>query len=240
MEIKYNLVGTNRKTFVKTVSDIVGEPSKYLGAPSFAYQIGEWYIITKNGTLNIFDFADSEEVKYLLEKLYEFGYKAENDEKLDTADVEADDEDFKSLASGFLLELPISELSDKPCSDKIIENLKAILESKMTLFQKAIGTNKKLMVEWDKDIIYFDCFDNLLTNEMIVLYTPFFKAIYQRAEKAVRVNAKEKPVENEKFTMRTFLNRIGLSGNEYKPLRKELMKNLGGDGAFRYGRPKKN
>lgn len=52
------------------------------------------------------------------------------------------------------------------------------------------------------------------------------------AEKAVRVNTKDKPVDNEKFAMRTFLNRIGLSGMEYKPLRKELMRNLSGDGAF--------
>ena len=59
------------------------------------------------------------------------------------------------------------------------------------------------------------------------------------AEKAVRVNTKDKPVDNEKFAMRTFLNRIGLSGMEYKPLRKELMRNLSGDGAFRYGRPER-
>ena len=59
------------------------------------------------------------------------------------------------------------------------------------------------------------------------------------AEKAVRVNIKDKPVDNEKFAMRTFLNRIGLSGIEYKPLRKELMRNLSGDGAFRYGRPER-
>ena len=54
-----------------------------------------------------------------------------------------------------------------------------------------------------------------------------------------RVNTKDKPVDNEKFAMRTFLNRIGLSGMEYKPLRKELMRNLSGDGAFRYGGPER-
>ena len=38
MEIKYNLTGTERKALVKAVSNIIGEKSKYLGAPSFAYQ----------------------------------------------------------------------------------------------------------------------------------------------------------------------------------------------------------
>ena len=41
MEIKYNLTGTERKALVKTVSNIIGEKFKYLGAPSFAYQIGD-------------------------------------------------------------------------------------------------------------------------------------------------------------------------------------------------------
>ena len=41
MEIKYNLTGTERKALVKAVSNIIGEKSKYLGAPSFAYQIGD-------------------------------------------------------------------------------------------------------------------------------------------------------------------------------------------------------
>ena len=42
MEIKYNLTGTERKALVKAVSNIIGEKFKYLGAPSFAYQIGDY------------------------------------------------------------------------------------------------------------------------------------------------------------------------------------------------------
>lgn len=41
--------------------------------------------------------------------------------------------------------------------------------------------------------------------------------------------------QNEKFAMRTFLNRIGLTGPEHKALHKELMKNISGNSAFRYG-----
>lgn len=66
-----------------------------------------------------------------------------------------------------------------------------------------------------------------------------FQSPLPNGGKSCRVNTKDKPVDNEKFAMRTFLNRIGLSGIEYKPLRKELMRNLSGDGAFRYGRPER-
>lgn len=236
MEIKYNLTGTERKALVKAVSNIIGEKSKYLGAPSFAYQIGDDCTVTSDGTLKISSDTDNDKVEHLLEKLYECGYETENDENVDIADP---NKDFESETIGCSIGLPIAKLSDKPCNDKIIANLKAIIAGKMTLFQKAVGTDKELKVEWNKDEIWFDWFDSVIPNEKLGLYISLFKALYQMAEKAVRVNTKDKPVDNEKFAMRTFLNRIGLSGMEYKPLRKELMRNLSGDGAFRYGRPER-
>lgn len=236
MEIKYNLTGTDRKALVKAVSNIIGKKSKYLGAPSFAYQIGDYCTVTSDGTLKISNDTDNDKVEHLLEKLYECGYETENDENIDIADT---NKDFESETIGSSIGLPIAKLSDKPCSDKIIANLKAIIAGKMTLFQKAVGTDKKLKVEWNKDEIWFDWFDSVIPNEKLGLYISLFKALYQMAEKAVRVNTKDKPVDNEKFAMRTFLNRIGLSGIEYKPLRKGLMRNLSGDGAFRYGRPER-
>ena len=80
----------------------------------------------------------------------------------------------------------------------------------------------------------------MIRPKQVDIYSAFFKALYRFAENAKRVNETHKPVENEKFAMRTFLNRIGLSGPEHKPLRKELLKNLSGSSAFRYGRPKES
>ena len=236
MEIKYNLTGTERKALVKAVSNIIEKKSKYLGAPSFAYQIGDDCTVTSDGTLKISNDTDNDKVEHLLEKLYECGYETENDENADISDT---NKDFENETIGCSIGLPIAKLSDKPCNDKIIANLKAIIAGKMTLFQKAVGTDKELNVEWNKDEIWFDWFDSVIPNEKLGLYISLFKALYQMAEKAVRVNTKDKPVDNEKFAMRSFLNRIGLSGIEYKPLRKELMRNLSGDGAFRYGRPER-
>ena len=105
---------------------------------------------------------------------------------------------------------------------------------------KDLDTEKELSIEWEQDILWFDWFDHRIDIDDLEIYTPFIKALYKMAENAVRVTAKEKPVENEKFAMRTFLNRIGLSGKEYKPLRKALIKNLSGNRAFRYGRPENN
>jgi hypothetical protein len=40
--------------------------------------------------------------------------------------------------------------------------------------------------------------------------------------------------ENEKFAMRTYLNRLGLIGDEFKSCREHLCKHLSGNGAWRY------
>ena len=82
MEIKYNLTGTDRKALVKAVSNIIGEKSKYLGAPSFAYQIGDDCTVTSDGTLKISSDTDNDKVEHLLEKLYECGYETENDKNV--------------------------------------------------------------------------------------------------------------------------------------------------------------
>ena len=44
----------NRKELVKAVAEILGEPSKYLGPPSFGYQIGG-AIVDRDGNIEIED-----------------------------------------------------------------------------------------------------------------------------------------------------------------------------------------
>ena len=51
MEIKYNLTGTERRALVKTVSNIIGEKFKYLGAPSFAIYSVPFVSFTSGGSL---------------------------------------------------------------------------------------------------------------------------------------------------------------------------------------------
>lgn len=180
MEIKYNLTGTERKALVKTVSNIIGEKFKYLGAPSFAYQIGDDCTVTSDGTLKISNDTDNDKVEHLLEKLYECGYETENDENVDISDT---NKDFKSETIGCSIGLPIAKLSDKPCNDKIIANLKAIIAGKMTLFQKAVGTDKELKIEWNKDEIWFDWFDNVIPNEKLGIYIYRFSKPFTKWQK---------------------------------------------------------
>ena len=48
-----------------------------------------------------------------------------------------------------------------------------------------------------------------------------------------RVQAKVPDMSNEKYALRTWLNRLGMKGAEYKLVRRHLMENLSGHSAFR-------
>ncbi len=43
--------------------------------------------------------------------------------------------------------------------------------------------------------------------------------------------------DNEKYAFRCFLLRLGMIGEEYKPVRRVLLRNLTGSSAFRHGKP---
>lgn len=50
-------------------------------------------------------------------------------------------------------------------------------------------------------------------------------------------SSKKPQIENEKFAMRTYLNRIGMIGDDYKNCREHLTKALTGSSAWRHGTP---
>ena len=77
MEVRYNVSGDRRKEMVKVVSEALeGWEIKYLGAPSFSYQVGD-FKITKDGTLIFADRTDTEMVEQVLEALAKAGFGCE-------------------------------------------------------------------------------------------------------------------------------------------------------------------
>ena len=68
-------------------------------------------------------------------------------------------------------------------------------------------------------------------------YIQFSLAITQMAKELKSASPKEQQKENKKFAMRTWLNRLGLVGEEYATARMVFTRRLDGDGAFRNGRP---
>jgi hypothetical protein len=78
-------------------------------------------------------------------------------------------------------------------------------------------------------------FNSELHAGKIRSYIVLSLALNHQALTQKSASSKKPQIENEKFAMRTYLNRIGLIGEEYKNCREHLCKHLGGSAAWRYG-----
>ena len=74
MELKYNVTGNARKSLVGAISTALDAPTNYLGAPTFAYEVGG-YRIDKGGTLTGPDNLDLEN------SLHQAGFDADGDSR---------------------------------------------------------------------------------------------------------------------------------------------------------------
>ena len=260
MKINYNVTGPKRKVLVAAISQELNAPTKYLGAPTFAYEVGGYYI-DKNGML---EGEDNPGLVADLQGLHDFKSITE---EYDTPFPEADTipEDIRipyEAALGGRVS-PYHDYDEPPAyaepelsnegetnrltielprsafTDVALENLKRLVESKSSLIKKAIGTDL-IPVIIGEETIGFPWFQGELASEDIKAYTHFVAALSEMAKTQQRVNAAEKQVENEKYAFRCFLIRLGFVGSESKAERKILLKNLSGNSAFRNGAPIKS
>ena len=216
MTVRYNVTGAKRKELVLTIAKWLGCEVKYLGAPSFAYEV-DYFTIDKNGALSFDDRADSEVIERLLEMLYDNGFESE-------ALPEADEP--QEETTGLCISMPRTLFTDTA-----LANLKCIVESKSNLFKKAFATDERPILEEDGKVC-FPWFSGE-TPEEIKAYDNFICKLCEMARTQKRVTAIEKAVENEKYAFRCFLLRLGFIGLEYKESRKVLLRNLEGSSAFR-------
>ena len=116
-----------------------------------------------------------------------------------------------------------------------MRNLNAILAAKGSLIKKALGADE-LRIDRNEKMVSFPWFsERMLTTEEARTYTHFISALCEMARNQKRITAKEKEVDNDKYTFRCFLLRLGFIGAEYKAERKILLKNLSGSSAFKNG-----
>lgn len=253
MKINYNITGTQRKSLVGAISQELNVLIKYLGAPTFAYEVGG-YIIDRNGILTGMDsyglIAD-------LQGLH--GFIAVSEEydipPAETVEMPA----FEDLVMTTEEELGMGrqyhdhfgedgmQASDVPDEDILtieipkggftdasIRNLEKMVISKASLIKKALGVDE-LPIEVTDDKVSFPWFNPQGDEALIRTYTKFIAALCTTAKEQKRVTAKEKPVDNEKYAFRCFLLRLGFIGDEYKAERKILLRNLSGNSSFKSG-----
>jgi len=132
------------------------------------------------------------------------------------------------------------EVPDTGFTPEAKENIKKIVASKKTVLEKALGSDGLPIVEKDGKIT-FPWFTLHGIDGEADAYSRLVTAICKMAKEQKRVTATEKPIENEKFTMRLFLIRLGFIGDEYKTARKILLRNLSGNASWKSGhKPERN
>ena len=220
----FNVSGDTRKKLVKLISSHLGVESRYLGAPSFAYSIGN-YTVNKDGSLSWDE--DDERTAGLLEAIKAEGFTTTEDEEVEEEEVLIEEEnEEEGEANRLCISFPKS-LYD----ERTLENLKNLVEGKGSLMKKAFKA-KSLEIVVDDEKVSFPWFE-LIDSDHFNAYTQFITAITKMAREQKRILGKERTVENEKYAFRCFLLRLGFIGDEYKLTRKILLENLEGSAAFK-------
>ena len=213
--IHFTAAGAERKKLAARIAEYEGVEAQYLGAPSFAYAAGRCKVL-KDGTVET-EGEDSE----LLTFLEGLGGVTEPTE---TDSAETED------AVRISIRLPAHDMTERQ-----IQNVFDMVESKQTLIKKSIGADE-LPITLEDGKLCFDWFSTDSTPEERQAYMALVCGIRSLAMTLHRVNRRETEVPNEKYAFRCFLLRLGMVGNDSKAQRKILLKNLSGSSAWRDGR----
>lgn len=221
MKICYNVKGKERRDLAQAVSEVLNTVPFYKGVPSFVYEIGGCSL-DKEGTLTFNESFDSKQIERLKKELAKKGFVPIG--QIQETEVEC----------GLEIDMPREQFTEVA-----LENLKKIVEAKGGLIASAIGTGDvKILVTEDR--VRLPWFPEPNSKEELDIYLRFAEAICNMAKTQKRVTATATATDNEKYDFRCFLLRLGFIGKEYSELRKFLLRNLKGNGAFKKGQKAEN
>ncbi|QGT99517.1 hypothetical protein SYNTR_0924 [Candidatus Syntrophocurvum alkaliphilum] len=244
----------DRKQIVKRMEDHFKVKAKYLYLPTYAYEIttdDETYTISKEGKI-----VTAAGLEMKLEEVLNKAVTEPFEETIETTALKtlAVDETKENL--GFKIDISL-----EGHSGRTLRNLINMIYSKQDLIKKSIGlidniveddlvadiniAKAETIQEFKLDIKPLET--NIeIDDESITFNLPqtpkdegvaiqLFNLIDAKSKNQKHVVFNAKPTDNEKYTFRTWLLRLGMIGDEYKEARKVLLKNLSGNAAFRQG-----
>ena len=245
---------TDRKALAKALADELGTTAKYMGPPTFGYQVGD-YIVDRDGNIEGEDF---EALRDFLQSIGCFPEEEtepageQTEPETETPDsgsqdqvsisVPADDltpAQMKNLiftlftkqyligkmTGGDLLNIPDNLIARlMENTPETMEDFKALLDT-----AKEDGLTGFEFAEGKVTLTYAAHQDEPERN---MLYAMLTARILKAAEEATRVFPERQEPENEKYFARAWLMRIGYGGADSKAERNLLLKHLKGHSAF--------
>lgn len=229
---------TDRRILIDALSEHLGVPAEYAGAPTFAYRIGK-ITVERDGSLSSESDLDLEALKpYLMQK----GFIADDSGTMSIT-CSADDftaENLRNLiymlyAKQYLLN-QVTQTQNLLIRTALITRLREQVELTLDLIQAALLDSKAaggvVGFEYQNGKVSMAFpFDESKPLEWAV-YGELLSKIVAAARDAKRVQPTIQKPENEKYAMRSWLLRLGYAGPEFKSSRQVLMQNLKGQAAF--------
>lgn len=228
----------NRKAVVKVISELTGEASRYMGPPTFAYQIGE-FMVDRDGFIETENDEEGTEVlKGLIEKeLVEIEREVEmlevnvstggmNEQNLVNLVFLIHSKQYLINRSFAKEVFQIPKGMIKILEDTAMENRDAFFE----IFHQHEEDCKGITFSKERAIFAFPYENN---SDTLRVFTELMAMMVKQAREQKRISYTETIVENEKYYMRVWLLRLGFGGTGGKETRRALLKNLKGHSAFR-------
>ena len=211
IQIYYDLDSQRRKDLVNTLGEILQREPKYLGTPTFNYEVGD-YLITRTGTIICPKNCTREMAEQIISMLKEHGF-----------------DHTRSNLTQLVISLPKSMVDDAS-----IDRLRNLVKSKETILKAALRA-EELKIQTTDEKINFPWFTLTGAEGETEAYSMLITALGKVAREQKRISAHEKPQDNLKYAMRLFLVRLGFIGDEYKQARKILLRDLSGNCSWKAG-----
>lgn len=246
----------HRKMLVDRLEELLGVKSVYTRVPQCAYDIGT-YRVDKDGNLLIpEEDVDIEVLETLFEEgliggLPKFVKKTiEVAPSLTPTEIRfvLPMEDHTGISLRNLINLLYSRASliNKATGSKFLVK-EGLIETLQKVEQDATAKDvlQRIMdyemkhgtalegLGFTEDRICFTGFPDSEDSDIINACVELVSCMNKQAISLKRILAKKANEENEKYSFRVWLIRLGMKGEKYKETRKILLKNLSGNGAFR-------
>ena len=252
MTIKTNT--TDRKVLAKALADELGTTAKYMGPPTFGYQVGD-YTVNRDGDI------EGEDLEALQDFLQRIGCFPEEESASAEEQTEPESEPIDAGTGDQVnITVPAEDLTALQLKNLIFMlYTKQYLISKMTggdllnipdtLIARLMESTPETAADFiplldaakEEGLTGFEFTDGKITMtyaahqdepERNMVYAMLTARILKAAKEATRVFPERQEPENEKYFARAWLMRIGYGGADSKAERNLLLKHLKGHSAF--------
>ena len=250
-----------RKELVHKLAEHLEVRPVYLAAPSFAYQVGDYTVDRQGNILDsqgqvmeldaLLAGGKEESVLETITETMEAGAEAEPVTLAQTAtepinlEIGLPLEGYQGQTLRNLLNIIYSkqplikkalDLDTDLVSKEVINALDQQPMTTLEHFQKALADKNCPGIDFnfDKETITFKLSQGGDDPKKVEAATQLLGLVNLNARRSKQnISAKVKATDNEKYTFRTWLLRLGMIGDDYKLARRVLLQNLSGNSAFR-------